>query len=130
MKNITITAANMAELTEKAFMDCLFKDGEDTTNHIKVVGITMNVRFHPQRLEEKRELVQELLNELPSEFKKGYSFLKLCTTKEGELWTGLHRICEFLVLMAIGLNLMEYCFPREIWEVLPGGVPYVSLIGE
>lgn len=125
MENISITTSNMSELVGNAFMKCLFKEGEDTTNQVKVEGITRNFCFHPQRLEEQRELVTALLAELPSEFKEGYTFLNFCTDKNGKLWTGQHRICEQLIVMAIGLDLMAYCFPREMWFILPGGVPYV-----
>jgi len=125
--DITVTATNMSELTQKAFMDCLFKKGEDTTNHVKVEGLTSMFGLHPQRLEEKRELVLALLAELPAEFKEGWTFLNLCTTKDGEQWTDMHRICEQLVVMAIGLGLMEYCIPREMWKILPGGVPYLII---
>ena len=125
--NINVTASNMSELTRTAFMDCLFKEGEDTTNYVKVEGITNMFGLHPQRLEEKRELVTALLAELPEEFKEGYTFLNFCTTKNGEQWTGIHRICEQLIVMAIGLGLMEYCMPREMWAFLPGGVPYLII---
>lgn len=127
MENINVTASNMSELTRNAFMDCLFKEGEDTTNHVKVEGIISMFGLHPQRLEEKRELVTALLAELPEEFKEGYTLLNFCTTKDGEQWTGEHRVCEQLIVMAIGLNLMEYCMPREMWAVLPGGVPYIMI---
>lgn len=125
MENITISAANMSELVSNAFMECLFKEGEDTSNHIRVEGIMSNFGLHPQRLEEQRELVTALLAELPAEFKEGYTFLNFCTNKNGELWTGEHSICEQLIVMAIGLDLMSYCFPREMWAILPGSVPYV-----
>ena len=125
--NINVTASNMSELTSNAFMDCLFKKGEDTTNHVEVQGLTNMFGLHPQRLEEKRELVTALLAELPVEFKEGYTFLNLCTTKDGEQWTAMHRVCEQLVVMAIGLGLMEYCLPREMWAILPGGVPYLMI---
>ena len=125
--NITVTATNMSELTQNAFMDCLFKEGEDTTNHVKVEGLTRMFGLHPQRLEEKRELVTALLAELPAEFKEGWTFLNLCTTKNDEQWTSMHRICEQLVVMAIGLGLMEYCMLREMWVILPGGVPYLMI---
>ena len=125
--DITVTATNMSELTHNAFMDCLFKEGEDTTNHVKVEGLTSMFGLHPQRLEEKRELVTALLAELPAEFKEGWTFLNLCTTKDGEQWTGMHRICEQLVVMAIGLGLIEYCMPKEMWVILPGGVPYLMI---
>ena len=125
--NINVTASNMAELTQKAFMKCLFKEGEDTSNYVKVEGIIHDFGFHPQRLEEQRELVTALLAELPAEFKEGYTFLNLCTTKNGEQWTGEQTICEQLVAMAIGLELMSYWLPREFWAILPGGVPYILI---
>lgn len=125
--NITITATNMSELTRDAFVDCHFKEGEDATYHVTVQGLTRVFRLHPQRLEEKRDLVKALLAELPTEFKEGWTFLNLCNTKNGEQWTGMQQVCEQLVVMAIGLGLMEYCMPKEMWAVLPGGVPYLMI---
>ena len=125
--NITVTASNMAELTHNAFMDCLFKEGEDTTSHVEVEGIISMFGLHPQRLEEKRELVTALLAKLPKEFKEGWTFLNLCITESGEQWTGMHSICNELVVMSIGLGLMEYLLPRKMWSLLPGGVPYIII---
>ena len=31
------------------------------------------------------------------EFKKGYTFLSICTNKNGELWKGDQRVCEQLI---------------------------------
>lgn len=126
-KNIVINATNMSQLVQEAFRDCLFKDGEDTSNHIKVEGIVQNFGFHPQRLEDKRELITAILAELPAVFKEGYTFLNICETKNGELWSGSHERCEQLVVLAIGLGLMDYCFPREMWLILPGSMPYVII---
>ena len=121
----TITVHNMATLVNQAFMKCLFKEDEDKTNHVRVEGITNIFGLHPERLEEQRELVTALVAELPPIFKEGYSFLKLCENKDGEQWTGLQRTMQELMVMAVGLELMSYCLPREVWPVLPGGVPYV-----
>lgn len=126
-KDVSVSAKNMSKLTQEAFMDCMFREGEDTTNHVKVEGITNMFGLHPQRLEEKRELVTAILAELPEEFKEGWTFLNLCTTKDGEQWTDLQQICEQLVVMAIGLGLMKYLMPREMWMFLPGGVPYILI---
>ena len=126
--NINVTASNMSELTSNAFMDCLFKEGEDTTNLVKVEGIKSMFGLHPQRLEEKRELVTALLSELPAKFKEGWTFLNLCTTKDGKQWTDSHSVCEQLVVLGIGLGLMKYCMPKEMWEFLPGGVPYIMVV--
>lgn len=126
-ENIKITAANMSELVQKAFKECLFKEGEDFSTHVKVEGLRYTFALHPQRLEAQREVVTALLAELPAEFKAGYTFLNLCQNKNGELWTGMHRICEQLVIMAIGLGLMEYTYSKKIWPSLPGKVPYITV---
>ena len=126
--DINVTASNMYDLTNEAFMDCLFKEGEDKTNYVKVEGIISTFGLHPQRLEDKRELVTALIGELPAEFKEGWSFLKICNTRNGEQWTGEHLTCEKLVVMAIGLGLMQYCMPRELWKFFPGGVPYIVIL--
>ena len=116
----------MSELTHNACMYCRSKDGEDTTNFIIVEGIVSTFRFHPQRLEEQRELVTAILNELPAAFKVKESFLKIRFTKNGELWTGRYIICEELVGMAIGLDLMEYHYSRELWKLLPDEAPLLT----
>ena len=74
-----------------------------------------------------------LLAELPAEFKEGSSFLNLCITKDGKLWTSpympcMFEQCEQLAVMAIGLGLMEYCSLKKLWVFLPGGVPYLIII--
>ena len=38
-EKINVLPTNMAKLTEEAFKECLFKEGEDTTNYVKVEGI-------------------------------------------------------------------------------------------
>lgn len=124
-KNIVVNASNMSELVRTAFQECLFEEGENTTDRIEVEGITRRFGFHPQRLEEHRELLVDLLEQLPTVFRQGYTFLNICMTKDGTQWTGEQSICELLVCMSIGLKLMEYCMPRELWFILPGGVPYV-----
>lgn len=124
-KNIVVYPSNMSKLVENTFRECLFKDGEETTGCVKVEGLVRNFGFHPQRLEEHRNLIVSLLEQLPPEFKQGYTFLNICMTKDGNQWTGEQTVCELLVCMAIGLKLMEYCMPRELWPILPGGVPYV-----
>lgn len=98
----------MSKLTNEAFMYCLFDEGEDTTNHVKVRGFnSITFGLHPQRLEEKRELVIALLDQLSEKFKEGSPAYNLCFTKNGELWTDNLRVCEQLVVMASGLELME-----------------------
>lgn len=118
---------NMEEQITKAFFNSLFKKGEKTDKAVRGDGITGNYFFHPERLEEQRHLVATVLEELPEEFKTGDTFLKLCVNKNNVTWTGSHEICEQLMVLAIGLKLMAYCAPKEMWASLPEGLPYVRI---
>lgn len=119
------------EKVESIFLDCLFKEEEDTSNHIKAEGIVHTVGFHPGRLESHKEEVEELLEELPDEFKKsgggGWSFLNACNDRHGNQWTGLHRTMEQLVLLGIAIGKVKFQLPRETWKALPGGMPYLVI---
>lgn len=113
---------------EAIFFDCLFRDGEDTSNHVKAQGITRSVGFHPERLAIHKKEVAAMLEELPDEFQKsgggGMSFLNACNDKHGNQWTGMHQTMEQLFQLGIGIGKVECLLPREMWEVLPGGMPY------
>lgn len=126
-ENISVT--NMAKMTSEAFDDCLYRDEyEDRSGEVWVEGIKHKYGFHPQRLEEKRKLVTALIANLPAELsKKGLPFTGICVTKTGELWTGNQEVCEELIVMGIGLGLMKYSMPRELWQFF-GGVPYITLV--
>ena len=42
---------HMSELTQSAFLDCIFKEGEDTTNCVRIEGISDVFDLHSQRFE-------------------------------------------------------------------------------
>ncbi len=119
------------ERVNTIFMDCLFNDGEDTSNHVKAEGITQNVGFHPERLESHRAEIEEMLDELPDEFKEsgggGISFLNACNDKLGNQWTGLHQRMEQLLQLGIAIGKVKCLIPREMWSALPGGMPYYTV---
>ena len=124
----TDTEVLTAQHVEAVFMDCLLKDGEDTSDHIVAEGIVRTVGFHPDRIEEHRQEIHDMLAELPDEFKTsgggGYSFLNACMDKHGNQWTGLHLTQEQLVQLGIAIGEVEYCLPRDMWVAFPGGMPY------
>jgi len=121
-----------SENVEKVFMNCLFKDGEDTANYIKAEGIISIVGFHTSRLENHREDVKEMLDCLPNNFKAkgggGWSFLNACDNQNGIQWTDLHQRMEQLFQLGIGLKLVKYLMPKEMWSALPGGMPYLVIL--
>ena len=119
---------NSDKVTE-VFLDCLFKDGEVTDHYVRAEGIMTNVGFNPESLESHKAEIEEMLAELPNEFQKsgggGWSFLNACNDKNGNLWTGEHRVMEQLILLGIAIGKASFQLPREVWSALPGGMPYL-----
>lgn len=95
-------------------------------------GVVHDFVFDPKRVEAQKESIKKLLDELPLEFSEGggWSFLQLCTDRAGRQWTGLHRAMEDLVVLGLAAKLVEYCAPREMWRLMPGGMPYLRVRSE
>jgi len=120
---------------DSTFRECLYSETEivdkDTPpdDALIVEGIIMKVGFHPARVAKNRDIIREWVRQLPDDFIKskggGMSFLNMCVDREGNQWTGEHRIMEQLTCLAIAAKLGNYCLPREAWTAMPGGVPYV-----
>lgn len=119
-----LTATRVLEV----FADCLYREGENTDNAIIAEGVVSTVGFHPERLESHRKEVEVMLAELPKEFHKssggGMSFLQACFDKNDKQWTGSHKTMEQLFQLGIGIGKVTCLLPREMWSILPGGVPY------
>lgn len=128
MPKSPLTAKNVLETLRR----CLFKDGEETTDAVKVEGITAIMGFHPDRLEEQKAAIEAMLDELPEEFKQssggGWSFLNACNDRRGKQWTGLHKDMEILFCLGIATGRVRCQLPREVWPSLPGGVPYYIIL--
>ncbi len=125
-----------AENVRKVFKDCLFKDtevvdGQPPKTMVTVEGIMATFELHPERLESHRKDVIELLDQLPETFRLegggGWSFLCACNRKDGTQW-GEHPDMELLFALGIGLGLAKWALPREMWDVLPGALPYVTVM--
>lgn len=134
-----------SEKVTELFFSCLYSEEElpeegMPEGHVAVHGMMMNIGFHPERLKEAKPIVAKMIGELPSAFFRsngsedkaggGWSFLNLCARDDGVQWTGSHEVMEQFLVMALGLGLAEFCLPRDMWSVLPGGVPYISFTKE
>lgn len=124
------------EAVNSAFLDSLWRDeelvnGEPPNHDIIVEGILAKYGFNPVRLEAHRAAVAGWLAELPTEFRRtgggGWSFLNACLDRNGDQWTGLQLRMEQLFAMGIGLKLAAWQLPRDLWGVLPGGMPYAVI---
>lgn len=119
-----------AQNVEVIFLDCLFRDGEDASKAKIVNGVVTDFGFHPERLENRKPEISELLDRLPDEFHAnkggGWSFLNACLTKSGEHW-GEHRNIEQLLALGIATEQAKILMPREMWKLFPGGMPYFAV---
>ena len=88
--------------------------------------------FSKSEIEKHKIEITGMLKCLPNEFMQnqggGYSFLKACNDKNGNQWTGSHFQMEKLFALGIAVEKVKCLLPREIWEVLPGGVPYYAVL--
>ncbi len=71
--------------------------------------------------------MREFLLALPDSFQAsgggGMSFLNACMDRNGVQW-GEHRDIEQLFCLGTALKLCSLCLPRDMWDALPGGMPY------
>lgn len=117
-----------ADNVEAVVKDCLFNEDEDTSALVRGDTVQGIFGFHPERLESHREEVKSMLEQLHDNFRAskggGWSFLNMCERADGVHW-GKHRSCALLIALGDALKLTSFPMPRELWPVLPGGVPYV-----
>ena len=117
---------------ESIFIDCLFRDGEDTSDPAIAEGVTSKFGFHKGRLESHRDAITNMLSQLPKEFHKdgggGMTFLNACNNAKGEQWTVEHHIMEQLFTLGQACKKVQCLMPREMWSVLPGGMPYYAVV--
>ena len=121
------------------FLDCMYSEvrvnsstkEELMKEAILVKGIVTNVGFDPEKITMYKSEIIELLDELPDEFKHevagGYSFLEACEDKHDNHWGG-HRSMEQLFMLGMACKRVRCLFPRELWSMLPGGVPYYEVL--
>lgn len=97
---------------------------------VLVDGVVRKFGFSPEKIAEHKEEIRALLDDMPDEFQMGkgggWSFLNLCNDRSGEQWTGLHQTMEELVALGQAAGMAKYLMPRDMWAVLPGGMPYVG----
>lgn len=118
---------------ETLIRSSLFKTNEEYVVASKegktkqVDGIVRTFIFDSEKLEKNKPYIELLIDQLPQEFKDGWSFLNLCVDKNGRQWTDFHETMEELFLLGIAIDKMEYTMPKYLWNKLPGGMPYITI---
>jgi hypothetical protein len=122
-----LTANNVHNI----FTECLFEDSENKENHKIGEGVMVKVGFHPGRLEANNVFINEMLDELSDDFKEagggGMSFLNMCNNKNGNQWADLHQTMDELVCLGNAIGKLSFTAPKDLWSVLPGGMPYLTI---
>lgn len=121
-----------SENVNALFRDCLFEEGEDMSNPIVAEGIVSKFGFHENRLISHASEISRLLLQLPEEFQEetggGWSFLNSCDNTNRKRWTDFHQDMEQLMVLGIAIGKVKYQMPREMWKILPGGMPYFVVV--
>lgn len=117
-----------SENVERIFHECL---ADNTTDLIPVEGIRMKPAFSIKKLAKHEREISEMLGQLPDKFHKGkgdgWTFLNMCMDKSGKQWTDFHTVCDMLVCLGLATGLLSFVLPRDLWNVFPGGMPYVAV---
>lgn len=116
---------------EETFIDCLCET-QESLDGIIIEGIVAKYKFDTDKLEIHKTDIETMLAELPTEFRKdgggGWSFVNACVDKNGNQWTDLHQRMEQLFCLGIAIGKVQCTLPREMWEMLPGGMPYYAIL--
>ena len=115
---------------------CLYHDDEtDADGHpkkdqpepLQVEGAVSRFGFHPGRIKAQEDRIRELLGELSPEFADGHSLMVACNDKDGRQWTSYQLTVDELFCLGMAIGAVEFCAPREMWPMLPHGMPYLRI---
>lgn len=100
----------------------------DETNPVE--GFVHTYGLSAAKVSNHRAEIIGMLEQLPTEFFDngggGWTALNLCQTADGDLWTGMQMVTEQLFCLAKALGLASCLMPKDMWDMFPGGMPYVS----
>jgi hypothetical protein len=115
----------------ETFNKCLYELTPANINELTIIqGIQLNVGFDPAQLKEQEPRIHALLDQLPAPFHQanggGWWFGNACVDKNERQW-GEHRDIDMLIILGLAIKRVEFCMPRDMWEVLPDGLPYFMI---
>lgn len=116
-----------ADNVYQTLMACLYHKGEDQRQAKEVQSVKFWGKFDPIRVAGQRANILAMLSQLPAQFRdthiaQGASFLLACEREDGVQW-GEHTHVDWLLALGLGVDVVHFPFPRELWPKLPMGVP-------
>ncbi len=130
-------------LVERIFLECLFKPEEllpgnlPPEDAIIVTGVVNDFGFHPGRVALHKEQVVNWVNGLPiyqtcegNAEDEMVLFASACMDQDGFQWTDYHQRVEQLLSLGCAVGVLKLMYPKEIWGMLPGGMPIYLKVKE
>ena len=126
---LELTAENVYALLEECSRPFPVPDADD------IITVQHHLYFSRDKLEANRASIDELLAQLPTGFRAlgygegaggGWSFLNACERADGVHW-GQQRDVDLLLGLGLAIGSVQWSLPRDVWEVLPGGMPYFQI---
>lgn len=115
-----------SENVEAIFRDCLTDD-----RSFIVHGVVLGASFDRAKVEAHEEEIMQMLMQLPTQFHRpggcGWTFLNMCIDRDGNQWTDFHQMQDKLVCLGRAIGALEFVLQRDLWKVLPGGMPYIVI---
>lgn len=116
------------ENVQHIFNRCLYTpECSCSTEPLTVQGYNSDFVFNPDMLQLEKSNIEELLKQLPENFKEGWSFWEMYRTQDGYNWTNAAKNMEALMVLGIAIKKIRYVLPKNLWWSLPGGAPYVVI---
>lgn len=120
-----LTSENVTSMMKRCLLGEVTE--ENLSKVLPIAGVCTNFGFDPDRLSENEAGIKAMLHQLPERFLAssgmGESFLSGSQRRDGTQW-GEQRDVEALFCLGKAIGYVFELLPRELWDVLPGGVPF------
>jgi len=130
---IKLTSNNVRTIFKKCLFskDELTKEGLPDSPMIKVEAVSEIYGFRKESVDSVKDDIIELLMQLNEIFFKdiggGDSFLNAVKNDRGLNWTKSQTDVELLLALGLAIGAITYSLPRNMWYILPGGLPYFTI---
>ncbi len=134
MKNEADDKILTAERVRDLYARCFRPESEyhpTRATRTQIEGWLMRHTFSVPQLAKSREEIIRLLLAIHRGFRsdegQGGSVGMLTMRDDNVMWTGDMSDIEKLLSLGMAVGLVTFCVPREKWDRLPNGLPYVRI---
>jgi len=121
----------IAENVTKIFLASIYGNEKSNEQPIIVQGVKTKVALKPSKIEQHKEDIISMVDQLPDAFKEdkggGMPFLELCHDNDGNQWTGLHVIMDQLVVLGQAVDKISFLVERKYWLGISGAMQYLVI---